>query len=118
MVRLRQNVATIEARDREAHLQLGSPGVQELPSLQASIPSEHAPSSDERANNARTATQQPKTLPKPQEQRGRDYDSRLDGKELKSPGRLTTGTPTHDPWVPRPASDEPSPWLPRSIQRG
>ena len=117
MERLRQNVAMIEAQDRGTRLHLESPDALQHRSRQISLSSEHARLPDESASNVRMATQQPETPPQPQEQCRRDHDSRLVEKELKSPDHVTTDTLTQDPWVPRPVSDEPAPWMPRSIQR-
>lgn len=108
MERLRQNVAMIEARDRDTRLLIKSPNAGELTSATAF--SEPASGQDV---NSRTIRE---PLSKSQELR----KSRLEAGRVgsKSPGRATTEGPLRDPWVPRPASDEPAPWLPRAAERG
>lgn len=109
MERLRQNVAMIEARDRDARLQVESPNAGEIPS-----PTDFSePASGQDVNSSTRTTLEPP--PKSQELR----KSRLDVERAgsKSPGRATTERPLRDPWVPRSASDEPAPWLPRAAER-
>lgn len=101
MERLRQNVAMIEARDREARLQLERPTTDMPPNLQET---EQLRGVSNRVGSSSKVT--PEALPLTNEA------------GLQSPANSMAATTNHDPWMPRPASDEPAPWQPQTVQRG
>ncbi|KAH8113935.1 hypothetical protein DFH11DRAFT_284667 [Phellopilus nigrolimitatus] len=102
--RLAQNVALIEARDREEHLLLASDNAETMRNhIRYVVEPGHG--SQEQKTSEADSRQETNGAHPPYEELG---NTRHSGQEHE----------TGSPWVPKPASDEPQPWAPKAIRRG
>ena len=109
MERLRHNVALIEARDREARLQLESPGTGTAPHFEGVT--REQPFDRRRAHNEARKTE-------PEERGPLESRKKQNGHHRSSAEAENGVKGREDPWVPRPASEEPESWKPKMVLRG